>query len=370
MRGQRGVPGWSEHRRVAIDPYWLVVQQDSSVAANALADGGVDGRRSKWSVKKWPWRRTAARPIAAAADDATRRRPPQDVCRPRCRRTWWSGGCGPRDALGKSPLLEQNFARFRLRFRQDLGRRSEDRRRQSVFETPGGLAKRRACKSPTRRVGRALMASARGAVSAPLQLAAARVARTGARPSVVGLGRGPRTRTRTRASDADFPDADLGRGLRTELGPGTRTRTADPRTRGTFGRTDADSDRGLGRGLRTRGLGRADGPRTSGRGTPGATDFRDADFGRGASDRPDADLDVDFGRGLGREDFGRGRRAADFRTTSDGLGRRPRLDSSCSSEWCSHLSRHTPPYVSTLTQRSAGQQSLKIFRALWLRWFR
>ena len=84
--------------------------------------------------RKWPWRRTAARPIAAAADDATRRRPPQDVCRPRRRRTRWSGGCGPRDALGKSPLLEQNFACFRLRFRQDLGRRSEDRRRQSVFE--------------------------------------------------------------------------------------------------------------------------------------------------------------------------------------------------------------------------------------------
>ena len=134
MRGQRGVPGWSEHRRVAVDPYWLVIQQDSSVAANALADGGVDGRRSKWSVQKWPSRRTAARPIAAAADDATRRRPPQDVCRPRSRRTRWSGGCGPRDALGKSPLLERNFARFRLRFRQDLGRRSEDRRRQSVFE--------------------------------------------------------------------------------------------------------------------------------------------------------------------------------------------------------------------------------------------
>ena len=134
MRGQPGVPGWSEHRRVAVDPYWLVIQQDSSVGANALADGGVDGRRSKWSVQKWPSRRTAARPIAAAADDATRRRPPQDVCRPRCRRTWWSGGCGPRDALGKSPLLEQNFACFRLRFRQDLGRRSEDRRRQSVFE--------------------------------------------------------------------------------------------------------------------------------------------------------------------------------------------------------------------------------------------
>ena len=37
-------------RMVAIDPYWLVVPQDSSVAANALADGGVDGRRSKWSV--------------------------------------------------------------------------------------------------------------------------------------------------------------------------------------------------------------------------------------------------------------------------------------------------------------------------------
>merc|ERR1711995_135682 len=129
-------------RRVAIDPYWLVVQQDSWVAANALTDGGVDGRRSKWSVQKWPSRRTAARPIAAAADDATRRRPPQDVCRPRRRRTRWSGGCGPRDALGKSPLLERNFARFRLRFRQDLGRRSEDRRRQSVFETPGGLAKR------------------------------------------------------------------------------------------------------------------------------------------------------------------------------------------------------------------------------------
>ena len=110
MRGQRGVPGWSEHRRVAIDPYWLVIQQDSSVGANALADGGVDGRRSKWSVQKWPSRRTAARPIAAAADDATRRRPPQDVCRPRCRRTWWSGVCGPRDALGRSPLLEQNFA--------------------------------------------------------------------------------------------------------------------------------------------------------------------------------------------------------------------------------------------------------------------
>ena len=91
-------------RRVAIGPYWLVVQQDSSVAANALADGGVDGRRSKWSVQKWPSRRTAARPIAAAADDATRRRPPQDVCRPRRRRTWWSGVCGPRDALRKSPL--------------------------------------------------------------------------------------------------------------------------------------------------------------------------------------------------------------------------------------------------------------------------
>ena len=60
--------------------------------------------------RKWPWRRTAARPIAAAADETTRRRPPQDVCRPRCRRTWWSGVCGPRDALGRSPLLEQNFA--------------------------------------------------------------------------------------------------------------------------------------------------------------------------------------------------------------------------------------------------------------------
>ena len=36
-------------RRVAIDPYWLVVQQDSWVAANALTDGGVDERRSKWA---------------------------------------------------------------------------------------------------------------------------------------------------------------------------------------------------------------------------------------------------------------------------------------------------------------------------------
>ena len=70
----------------------------------ASTNADQNGRR------KWPWRRTAARPIAAAADDATRRRPPQDVCRPRCRRTWWSGVCGPRDALGRSPLLEQNFA--------------------------------------------------------------------------------------------------------------------------------------------------------------------------------------------------------------------------------------------------------------------
>ena len=43
-------------------------------------------------------------------EDVTRRRPPQDVCRPRCQRTWWSGVCGPRDALGRSPLLEQNIA--------------------------------------------------------------------------------------------------------------------------------------------------------------------------------------------------------------------------------------------------------------------
>ena len=34
---------------MAIDPYWLVVQQDSWVAANALTDGGVDERRSKWA---------------------------------------------------------------------------------------------------------------------------------------------------------------------------------------------------------------------------------------------------------------------------------------------------------------------------------
>ena len=64
----------------------------------------------KMERRKWPWRRTAARPIAAAADETTRRRPPQDVCRRRCQRTWWSGVCGPRDALGRSPLLEQNFA--------------------------------------------------------------------------------------------------------------------------------------------------------------------------------------------------------------------------------------------------------------------
>ena len=80
--------------------------------------GGSKRARGWWRQRtpikmercKWPWRRTAARPIAAAADDATRRRPPQDVCRPRRRRTWWSGVCGPRDALGRSPLLEQNFA--------------------------------------------------------------------------------------------------------------------------------------------------------------------------------------------------------------------------------------------------------------------
>ena len=37
-------------RRVAIDPYRLIVQQDSPVGANALVDGGVNGHRSKWSV--------------------------------------------------------------------------------------------------------------------------------------------------------------------------------------------------------------------------------------------------------------------------------------------------------------------------------
>ena len=37
-------------RRVAIDPYRLIVQQDSPVGANAFVDGGVNGHRSKWSV--------------------------------------------------------------------------------------------------------------------------------------------------------------------------------------------------------------------------------------------------------------------------------------------------------------------------------
>ena len=82
--------GWSSSRTAG----WQ--QTRSRMVASTNAD--QNGRR------KWPWRRTAARPIAAAADDATRRRPPQDVCRPRRRRTWWSGVCGPRDALRKSPL--------------------------------------------------------------------------------------------------------------------------------------------------------------------------------------------------------------------------------------------------------------------------
>ena len=198
MRGQRGVPGWSEHRRVAIDPYWLVIQQDSSVAANALADGGVDGRRSKWSVQKWPSRRTAARPIAAAADDATRRRPPQDVCRPRCRRTWWSGGCGPRDALGKSPLLEQNFACFRLRFRARIWDAEAKTAAASLCLNPGWFGKALQRKSPTRQRWRALMASARGAVSAPLQLAAAWWLRTRVRPSVLSCAHRRKAPLRTR----------------------------------------------------------------------------------------------------------------------------------------------------------------------------
>ena len=94
-----------------LDPYRLFDQQEGPAGANALAVGGVDGHRSKWSACKWPWWRTAARPITGAADDAVKRRTtPQDTVRPRYRRIWWSGVCRSRDALGTSPLLEQNFA--------------------------------------------------------------------------------------------------------------------------------------------------------------------------------------------------------------------------------------------------------------------
>ena len=62
------------------DPYRWTEQEDSPMAANELAGCGVDGHRSKWIAGKWPWQRTAARPIAGAADDVTRRRPRQDAC--------------------------------------------------------------------------------------------------------------------------------------------------------------------------------------------------------------------------------------------------------------------------------------------------
>ena len=214
------------------------------MAANALADGGVDGRRSKWSVANGLG---GARPPDRSRPLPTMRRGGDRLRMSVDRGADVHGGPV---AVGRGTrwVSHRYWSKISLAFACAFARIWDAEAKTaaaSLCLNPGWFGKALQRKSPTRQRWRALMASARGAVSAPLQLAAAWWLRTRVRPSS-DFGRGLRTRT----SDADF-----GRGLRTrtsdaDFGRGLRTRTSDA----DFGRglRTRTSDADFGRGLRTR----------------------------------------------------------------------------------------------------------------------